>query len=282
MTETYYDLLGVAPDASAEEIESAYRERLKETHPDVSDATDAGDRTRRLIEAREVLTDADERARYDRLGHDRYVADATATDHAAGDGERTRRPGRERGADATRDSGPRGGNGAGAGGPDPDEFDFDTSGYDGGVSSRRTAAGEHVGGPRWSGGGETGGWDADSSPDVRESTGGLYSSRLFPGGPSLVLLLATFLTYPVLLGGALFPRFPLVVNAAVGVCLLFVVAYLQSLPEAGIVVFGLWTLLLPLAFAALGVSLTALPAVVALAGTALPLGLSVLTYLVLR
>ena len=73
MTRTYYDLLGVSPEASAEAVEQAYRERLKETHPDVSDAADARDRTRRLIEARDVLTDASERARYDRLGHETYV-----------------------------------------------------------------------------------------------------------------------------------------------------------------------------------------------------------------
>lgn len=69
----YYDLLGVSADASAEEIAAAYRKRLKETHPDVSDASDASERTKRLIEAKEVLTDDAERARYDRLGHDRYV-----------------------------------------------------------------------------------------------------------------------------------------------------------------------------------------------------------------
>jgi len=89
VTRTYYDLLGVSSDASAERVERAYRERLKETHPDVSDAADAGERTQRLIEAREVLTDTSERARYDRLGHEAYVGredtDTGWADRAAGE-----------------------------------------------------------------------------------------------------------------------------------------------------------------------------------------------------
>lgn len=73
MREKYYERLGVPPDASTGEIAAAYRKQLKKTHPDVSDASDAGERTKRLIEAKNVLTDETERARYDRLGHDRYV-----------------------------------------------------------------------------------------------------------------------------------------------------------------------------------------------------------------
>jgi len=76
MTETFYDVLGVAPDASTSDIEDAYRERIKETHPDLNDAEDADEATQRVIEARNVLTDEDERDRYDRIGHDAYVGDA--------------------------------------------------------------------------------------------------------------------------------------------------------------------------------------------------------------
>ncbi|WP_459193976.1 J domain-containing protein [Halosimplex sp. J119] len=75
MTETFYDLLGVADDANTEEIESAYREAIKQVHPDVSDDVDAGERTKRLNKAKRVLTDEDERARYDRLGHEAYTGD---------------------------------------------------------------------------------------------------------------------------------------------------------------------------------------------------------------
>lgn len=69
----YYDLLGVSADAPTEEIEAAFRERVKETHPDVSDAPDADERFRAVKRAREVLTTTKERDRYDRLGHDEYV-----------------------------------------------------------------------------------------------------------------------------------------------------------------------------------------------------------------
>jgi curved DNA-binding protein CbpA len=89
MGEEYYERLGVPSDASMAEIASAYRERLKETHPDVNDASDAGERTKRLIEAKEVLTDETERARYDRMGHARYVRveQGTAPDSGDRDGD---------------------------------------------------------------------------------------------------------------------------------------------------------------------------------------------------
>ncbi|MEF8974479.1 MAG: DnaJ domain-containing protein, partial [Haloarcula sp.] len=95
MTETFYEVLGVPTDASTAAIEAAYRERLKETHPDVSDAADAGEATQRLIEARDVLTDEAERARYDRLGHDAYVAGErdTADDGGSDAAEAARRAG---------------------------------------------------------------------------------------------------------------------------------------------------------------------------------------------
>ena len=91
MTETFYDVLGVAEDATTDEIEAAYRERLKDTHPDVNDDEDASRETRTLIEARDVLVDEDERARYDRVGHDAYVgADpAPSADAAADAADRT-------------------------------------------------------------------------------------------------------------------------------------------------------------------------------------------------
>jgi len=82
MPPEYYDRLGVSADATTEEITEAYRERLKEVHPDVSDASDAGEHTKQLIEAKEVLTDETERARYDRLGHDRYVGGETGEGYA--------------------------------------------------------------------------------------------------------------------------------------------------------------------------------------------------------
>ncbi|AFO58256.1 J domain-containing protein [Natrinema sp. J7-2] len=73
MGDTYYDVLGVDPDATRDEIESAYRDRVLETHPDHSDHPDAAERFQRVMTAKSVLTDETERARYDRLGHEAYV-----------------------------------------------------------------------------------------------------------------------------------------------------------------------------------------------------------------
>ena len=83
MGETYYDVLEVEPDATREEIQTAYRERVLETHPDHNDAPDAAEQFKRVSTAKSVLTDGTERARYDRLGHESYVRLA---EHSAGEG----------------------------------------------------------------------------------------------------------------------------------------------------------------------------------------------------
>lgn len=70
---TFYEVLGVDPDADIETIEDAYREQVKEYHPDVSDRPDARETFQRINRAREVLADRAERARYDRLGHETYL-----------------------------------------------------------------------------------------------------------------------------------------------------------------------------------------------------------------
>mgnify|MGYP000471621917 CR=1 FL=1 len=73
MTESFYDVLGVPETADQEEITAAYREKVKEYHPDVSDRDDAAERFKAVTRAEEVLGDETERVRYDRLGHDAYV-----------------------------------------------------------------------------------------------------------------------------------------------------------------------------------------------------------------
>lgn len=65
MSESYYDLLDVSPEASTEEIEEAYREKVKEYHPDTNDDPDARETFMRIREAKEVLTDPEKRAEYD-------------------------------------------------------------------------------------------------------------------------------------------------------------------------------------------------------------------------
>lgn len=73
MDTTFYGVLGVGPEADSEEIRAAYRERVKDHHPDVSSDPDAVERFKRITAAKETLTDPKERARYDRVGHAAYV-----------------------------------------------------------------------------------------------------------------------------------------------------------------------------------------------------------------
>jgi molecular chaperone DnaJ len=65
----YYELLGVARDASESEIKKAFRRLARELHPDVSDAPDAEERFREVVEAYEVLSKSETRELYDRYGH---------------------------------------------------------------------------------------------------------------------------------------------------------------------------------------------------------------------
>jgi molecular chaperone DnaJ len=65
----YYEVLGIARDASGADIKRAFRARARELHPDVSAAPDADGQFREVAEAYEVLSDPDRRATYDRFGH---------------------------------------------------------------------------------------------------------------------------------------------------------------------------------------------------------------------
>ena len=66
----YYAAMGVARDATQDDIKRAYRKLARKYHPDVSKERDAERRFKELGEAYEVLKDPEKRAAYDQLGKD--------------------------------------------------------------------------------------------------------------------------------------------------------------------------------------------------------------------
>ena len=66
----YYKVMGVARDASQEDVKRAYRKLARKFHPDVSKEKDAEEKFKELQEAHEVLKDPEKRAAYDQLGAD--------------------------------------------------------------------------------------------------------------------------------------------------------------------------------------------------------------------
>jgi len=299
MTETFYDVLGVAEDATTDEIEAAYRERLKETHPDVSDDADAGQATKSLIEARDVLVDEDERARYDRLGHDAYVgngvpsasdaadetsqADAGADRQTRGtDGGAQSRAGRERRASERvrrerrrtrqRRRGAAREEGAGV---DDAASAATAPGSDreaGSAGGRRTAAAE-----------ATSATATGNTYSVREDvTATKNHGPLLPRGRQLTLLGIFFALYPVLLFSALLPAFPSLVNLVLSACTLLTIVYLQSMPRVALLLFGGWSGISVVGLGLVGVGYVSAVGLVVLAGTVLPFAFSVLTASALR
>lgn len=285
MSQSYYDLLGVGPEASTETVEAAYRQRAKETHPDRSDAPDATEQFKAICRARDVLTDPQERARYDRLGHDAYVGN-TATTRGPPPGDARERPGRDDGTDTSsggsrrhrRRQGSRRARAA------SDTADTRADGFGDAFDGRRAAADsgqpfgrDHAAANRnrsWYRPG------ADGSDGYRVSTRGERGVRFTSERIGVALL--TFALYPVFLASALLPAFPLAVNLLVGLCTFVLVVYLLSVPETGILVFGGWTVLAPLALTASGVGILTGLGVLAWAFCWIPFVLAVANLLFLR
>lgn len=74
----YYEVLGVARDASPETIKKAYRQMARKYHPDVNKEADANEKFKEINDAYEVLSDEQKRAAYDRFGHDAFDPNAGA------------------------------------------------------------------------------------------------------------------------------------------------------------------------------------------------------------
>jgi DnaJ-class molecular chaperone len=67
MAQTPYEVLGVKPDASADEIRKIYRKLAKQYHPDLNPGKpEAEARFKSISVAYDLLSDPDKRARYDR------------------------------------------------------------------------------------------------------------------------------------------------------------------------------------------------------------------------
>jgi molecular chaperone DnaJ len=66
----YYEILGVAKSATADEIKKAYRKVAMQFHPDRNPGDkSAEEKFKEAAEAYEILSDQDKRAQYDRFGH---------------------------------------------------------------------------------------------------------------------------------------------------------------------------------------------------------------------
>src|SRR3954464_3097645 len=72
----YYDVLGVARTASADEIKKAHRKLVRQYHPDVNKNNPQSEaKFKEAQEAYDVLSDDQKRKQYDQFGHAGVGAD---------------------------------------------------------------------------------------------------------------------------------------------------------------------------------------------------------------
>lgn len=286
MTETFYEVLGVDEDATQEEITDAYRDQVKEHHPDVSEADDAADRFRDVVQAEEVLGDPDEREKYDRLGHDAYVSRVEGSNAAGAERSPwTTRDRRDRNRDggagtggvgaasagSAAGTGTTGGPGGEAGGAGRSDGGSGRSARGGGFGTASASAGFGSAAARQSGANATGGssddrWSADAyaaggTGETDDTTYSVHDWDEETVAPSTVTLKFTqelmivavsmFFLYPLLVWASVAPSFPLVFNVVIGACTLLAVGYLLTVPKVAVTVFGAWSVASPVGVVAL-------------------------------
>ncbi|NHI17032.1 molecular chaperone DnaJ [Microbacterium excoecariae] len=106
----HYDVLGVSREASSDEIKKAYRKLARRLHPDVNPSPEAAEEFKSVTHAYEVLSDPEQRRRYDAGGDEAGFGgagfggfgDVFEAFFGGGSGGRSGRPRsrRERGQDA--------------------------------------------------------------------------------------------------------------------------------------------------------------------------------------
>jgi molecular chaperone DnaJ len=76
----YYEVLGVAKNASKDQIKDAYRKLAMQFHPDRNKSPEAEERFKEISEAYAVLSDDQKRQQYDTLGHSGFDQQYTRED----------------------------------------------------------------------------------------------------------------------------------------------------------------------------------------------------------
>jgi len=274
MTETFYEVLGVGEDATQEEITDAYRQKVKEYHPDVSDKEDAGEVFKRVVQAEEVLGDETERERYDRMGHEAYVrrvegANAAGSEQSPWTAEDRREQSHDVGFGGmgAREAAASAAGGTGAGGATASRTsragtstaggtgDADASMGFGRAASRQSSAGwseDTDSYNRWDGDA----YDTGGIGEEAESTYAVHDWDEEDAGPNTVTIkftqqfaifaLALFAIYPMIAYMTLSPTFPPVVNLIGAIFAFVVVGYSLTVPKLSLITFGAWSALAPI------------------------------------